>query len=117
QTKIERFNYEILRLEKAVVSYRRRKQFRILRRYGGWIFWSLIVFTIGLGAVGELIPMWYLRLFLFPLVLWLLALLWERWLEKRDQEWRRRDLRLSIEEFGHTTFWAPLDIAHVQVDE
>lgn len=91
--------------------YRSRSFRRRLRRYAGWIFWSLFVCTIAAGAIGELFPVWYLSVFLFPTIGWLIALIVDPILECRDRNARRSYLRTEVQDLGSEMFWLPLRIA------
>lgn len=81
-------------------QYRRARLLYFLKRQGQWLFWSLVIFTIVIGAVADLVPTWYLGLLVLPVILWALEqFVLEPWLENRMLDYRRKCLRALIDQF------------------
>ncbi len=81
----------------SVFKYKFYRWSRNFLRVGLKVFWGLIVFTIGLGAIVNLIPVWYLSLVIIPAGLWFLQeFYFDPWLEKKLLGIQRVHLRSSI---------------------
>lgn len=87
----------IWNIDANVYRYKFYRWSRSFLRIGLKVFWGLMVFTLGLGAIGSLIPTWYLSLVIIPAGLWFLQeSYFDPWLEKKLLDIQRVQLRSAI---------------------
>jgi hypothetical protein len=81
----------------SVFKYKFYRWSRNFLRIGLKVFWGLIVFTLGVGLIINLIPVWYLSLVVIPAGLWFLQeFYFDPWLERKLLIIQRVHLRSAI---------------------
>jgi hypothetical protein len=107
-----RFLETSVRQYKVLVRhYKLRRIKHSLIRHSFRIFWSLIIFTVAIGALTSLVPLWYLSFIIIPVVIWIFqetAL--NHWLDKSIAKIRRQQLSESIMDFFATRIKAQIMI-------
>ncbi len=76
-----------------------------------WLFWSLLVLAIGLGALLDQIPKNYVTALLIPTIGWLIGLVAQPIIDLSDKEGQRAYLRAQVEDLGSQMFWLPVRIS------
>jgi hypothetical protein len=105
------FHRELATLRSIRSGYRIRRSVRRIKVGMAWLFWSLLVLAIGLGALLDQIPKNYVTALLIPTIGWLIGLVAQPIIDLSDKEGQRAYLRAQVEDLGSQMFWLPVRIS------
>jgi|GEM_PF-5976216 len=98
--------------EKTLRQYQRARRNQRLALYGTRGFWSILIGTIGAGAVIGAIPIWALSTIAFPVgAWWLQEKYFNRWIDKKMLKRRQQNLKDTVINLYSTRIKAEIYIA------